>query len=204
MTVRDVPRLAVGGSLKLLRLPADVALRFVPGQRMAPSVKVAIDRADATARGIAGTLLADAMLQEDARQRHEAAGERERALRLRVAAERRAERADDAVAEGREEAARRRQRAAEDAERERGEARRRSAAKKRSAEQTAKRRRSASARSAAKSEQAIEERGQRARLDALDSKAVALNEKEKAQTAADEARRLRAASSGAKAKRKST
>jgi hypothetical protein len=120
----------------------------------------------------------------------------------RPAGEMRVERAEERVAEGREEAERTRAQAAQDAERQRRDARERSKSQKEGAAKTARERREAAARAAARREGAIEEQAKRVRLETLDRRGEALEEREEALTAGDEARRLREATSRAKAERK--
>src|SRR6059058_2112047 len=110
MNVRVIPRTAVTGYLKLVRTPLDSAIRLLPGSNGdgAKPTRLAVDRADATVRSVAGSLLADPVLREDGARRHQAARERERGMRLRSQAAETAEQADARLQE-REEQARRRQ-----------------------------------------------------------------------------------------------
>src|SRR5215212_6049846 len=80
MILRTVPRAAVGGAIKLARLPFD-AFFSVSGR--GEGAQVTLDRAEATVRGAAGAALRDLQMQQDAKLRHEAADERERAAGLR-------------------------------------------------------------------------------------------------------------------------
>jgi hypothetical protein len=201
MTLRTISSTAVGASLKLARFPVDGVLRVAGGAR-ANGVKLILDRADARIRALAGKALGDESLQEDARRRGLAADERERAMHLRAEAELRSERADEQVAAKERAAERRRGRAAESAKRQRRQAEERRESRKRQAAQATHRRRNAAEKSADQSEKAIEERAKLEHLEHLDTKAEALEEKEAALRAEDEARRLRAAASDAKAERK--
>jgi hypothetical protein len=202
MTVRTIPSLALGGWLTLVRFPIDAVLRVGSSSGSASSVKLTLDRAEAAVRGLAGAVLADDSLKIDARRRSEAADERERALRLRVAAKRVSDRADARVADQQTEADRRRRSAAKSADRRRGQANERRESAKKKAAATTRGRREFAKRSAVRSEQEIEERAKQARVQQLDTKLDALETRQKAQVAADEARRLRAAASKAKAGRK--
>src|SRR5205823_2791024 len=82
MNVRVIPRTALTGYLKLVRTPLDAAIRLLPGNGNGdgakPTAQLAIDRADATIRSVAGTFLGDSALREDGARRHHAARERER------------------------------------------------------------------------------------------------------------------------------
>src|SRR4051794_11672356 len=174
MNLRAIPRTAVDRYLKVARWPVDTTLALLGRNGAATS---AIDRIDATFREAAALALGDQELREDARRRREAAAERDRSARLRDEADLRAER-------GREEAAQRRQRGSHQAR------------------QTAQRRRESTRRQAAKAKEAIQESADRARLDELETRSEALEERENALTARDEARRLGNAAARAKAQRK--
>jgi colicin import membrane protein len=202
MTLRTISRMAVGGSLKLARLPIDGVLRVAGDSSAVAHAKLALDRTEAKIRALAGDVLGDEALQEDASRRCEAADERERAVQLRSEAELRSERADQRVAAEEQAAERRRAQAAETAKRKRQQAQERRESHKRTAADATRRRRNAAETSAAQSEKVIEERAKLGRLEYLDAKADALEEKEAALRTADEARRLRAAASRAKAERK--
>lgn len=202
MTLRTISRMAVGGSLKVARLPIDVALRVAGDSSAVVHAKLALDRTDARIRALAGKALGDEVLQEDARRRDQAAEEREGAVQLRTEAELRSERADQRVAAQERAVERRRAQAAETAKRKRRQAQERRESHKRTAAEATSRRRNAAETSAAQSEKVIEERAKLGRLEHLDAKAEALEEQEAALRTADEARRLRAAASSAKAERK--
>jgi hypothetical protein len=202
MTLLTIPRMALEGYIKLVRLPVDGMLALTGGGDSAAAVKLALDRVEATVRGTAGAMFGDDALQADARRRRDAARERERALRLRAEAERRSERADDRIAEKGTEADRRRARAAEHAGFKRDQAQRRRASTRRQAARTSQQRKQTAKKAAGRAKETIDERAKPTRLEQLDTKAEALEQKELALTAADEARRLRGAASNAKASRK--
>src|SRR5690349_1499761 len=92
MILQAIPRAIVGGGLRAVRLPIDGVLALT-GSR-GDSAKLAVDRADATARTVAGAVLRDPALIQDGDRRHQAAAEREQAASLRAEAELREERAD--------------------------------------------------------------------------------------------------------------
>lgn len=203
MTRHTIPRAAFAATLKLIRLPADSVLMIAGGGSSTATVKLTLDRVEATARELAGNAVGDPVLKADGARRRAAAAERARALRLREEAEYHDERADERVAHAREAAAERKRSASRKADRQRAaSARRRDAVKGRAA-QTAAKRQTAAHRDAVVEKEAVDRRSKRARLNALDAKAEALKKEEKALTAADESQRLREAAAKAKAERKS-
>jgi hypothetical protein len=199
MNLRTIPRAAVGGYVKLLRLPIDTALALM-GRNGA--TKVAVDRAEATARGVAGQALGDEELKAEAGRRSAAADERARANRLRAEAQSRQQEADaELEAEQRKAEERRRQAAKRAADRRKQAAKQRDA-RKQQATKSAGARKQANAKAAEAEQEAIEDRAERARLEQLDREAVAIAEREEALTAADEAQRLGDAAAANKAARK--
>src|SRR5256885_16118718 len=178
MTLLTIPRKALEGYIKLVRLPVDGMLALTGGGDSAAAVKLALDRVEATVRGAAGAMLGDHALRADARRRREAAGERERALRLRAEAERRSDRADDRIADKETEADRRRTRAAEQAQLKRDQAQRRRASTKSKAARSTQRRKQTAKEAAARAQEAIAERAKPDRLGQLDTKAEALEQRE--------------------------
>lgn len=179
MNVRSIPRTFVSGYLRLARVPIDLIAK-----RRGEGAEIAVDRIDATARSVAGTLLGDSEMQEDGGRRRDAADERMRALRLRGQAE---QQRRDASGQ----AGRRRERAQEKRDE-----------RKQQAVKTETRRKQAARKDKRQAEQRSESRARRARMDALDTKADALEEKDEALTARDEAKRLGQAAARAKMARK--
>src|SRR3954470_5050196 len=82
MNLRTIPRAAVGGYIKALRWPVERALCPRRG-----AASLTVDRAEAAAREVAGTALADDELKAEARARRSAADKREQAHDLREQAE---------------------------------------------------------------------------------------------------------------------
>lgn len=204
MSMRTIPRSAVGGALKLARLPLDVAISLLPrnGDGARPAASIAVDRWEATLREVAGYALADDELREDAIRRRAAADERARALRLREAAERRRGEADERIDDRVETAEQQRAAAEERAERRRRRAEREAAERKRAAARTETRRKAAAREARAKVDEAIEEQADEARLEQLEAEAKALEEREVALTAEAEAQRLQDAATKKKAARR--
>ena len=189
MDLRSIPRTVVGGYLKVARMPLDAALKLAGrGRASAP----AVDRAEAAARDVAGAALGDEELRRDAKLRRTAADEREQAAALRTAAEER----EQAAARRREQAAARARAKSERAEHAREQARA-------AAAETAKARKAATRRRAAASAKAADTRAKRERLAQIETETAALDKREGALNADDEAKRLRAAAERAKAERKS-
>ena len=203
MGLRDIPRTAVGGYIKLARLPIDTGLKLVGRGGNGNAAKLAADRVDATAREAAGTVLADDELKKDGRKRHKATDERQRAVKLRAKAQQKSAEADAELTERQEQAEQKRRQAAQRAEQRKQTAA--EAAKKRQqrAAETERKRKQASAKAAAAQEEQISGKERRARLETLETKSAALEEREEALTAADEAQRLEKAAATAKAARKS-
>ena len=202
MALRTASRLGVTASVRAARLPFDVGTRFVGGPDS--SLALAVDRADARARAIAGFVLGDAELRDDAARRHAATDERVRALRLREQAEDVADRAEEQLAEKEKAAVRRRADAAAAAQRRKEEAEERRQAREAESAQAAERRRRATESAKATAQQTARERAEAARLDALEEKAEALEQEEEALIASDEAKRLARAAETAKESRKNS
>jgi colicin import membrane protein len=204
MRLRAIPRTAIGGSLKVMRLPLDIAVSLLPGDGAGPRPRagVALDRIEAHARDLAGAALGDEVLREDAARRHIAADERERALRLRAAAEARANEADARRADTREDADEQREQAAQRARREHAEADRRQQQRTQGVGRVERTRRAASETARSKADEAIEEIATEARLKQLERDADVLDERAGALTAEAEAQRLQDAATRKKVARK--
>jgi hypothetical protein len=168
-------------TLRLVRLPADVAISLV-GRRSSAgqAAQVVVDRADAVAREAVGRITGDDALRAEARRGREAASTRETAVDLREEAQARREHADT-----------KRERAEKTADQQ-----------KAGAERRAKTRKTQARKQAASERQEQREREERDKLASLERKREALQEREGALEAADEAQRLEAAASGVKAARK--
>ena len=200
MALRTATRLGVDASVRAARLPFDLGTRFVGGPESA--LALAVDRADARARALAGFILGDADLQDDAARRHAATDERVRALSLREQAERTSEHADQRVAGGERPLRAGVPRRTSSARARKAQAEERRRSREAEATQAADRgRRSTEAAKAAK-QRTVQARTDEARLDALEEKAEALEQEEEALVASDEAKRLARAAGTAKARRK--
>lgn len=204
MNVQVIPRTAVKGYLKLVRTPLDSAIGLLPGngEGAKPSAQLAVDRADAMARTVAGALLRDPVLREDGARRRQAAQERERGVRLRDHAEQTAQQADARLQEREERAQEERRRARQTASSRRREAEARAQKKKQQAVRTETRRRQTARDAASQREQAIEQRAPQEELQTLEAKSEALRAREAELAARDEAQRLSQAASRVKAERK--
>lgn len=204
MNVRVIPRTAVKGYLKLIRTPLDTAIRLLPGNGTGakPAAQLAVDRADASLRSMAGTLLGDPVLRADGQGRRQAAHERDRGVRLRSQAQQTAEQADARLEERQEQAHAQRQRARETASTRRRQAETEAQMEKQRAEKAESQRREAARTAAAQREQAIENRAPQEELQTLEAKSDALRTREQELAARDEARRLAEAASHVKAERK--
>jgi flagellar biosynthesis GTPase FlhF len=202
MSIRAIPRTAIGGSIKVARLPLDLAVSLMPGDGPRPSAGLVLDRIEAQVRDIAGVALGDEVLREDAARRRIAADERERALRLRAAAERRAREAEEHLTDTREDAEELREQAAERARRQHAEAERLREQRAQDAAWVERTRQAASEQARAKADESIVEQATAARLEQLEREAAALDEQTDALTAQAEARRLQDEATRRKAARK--
>jgi hypothetical protein len=204
MNARRIAGTAVENSLRLVRVPLDAAIGRLPGNGIGarPTARLALDRADAAVRALAGMILSDSILSEDAQMRRDALNERERGQALRGDAEKKIERADARLQERHDQVARQRAQAELRAKTRRESADRAHEAKTRRAAELERKRVAASNRTASRADEAISERAPKARLEALDARTDALRKKEQALAATDEARRLREAANRTKAGRK--
>ena len=201
MALRTASRLGVAASVRAARLPFDVGIRLM-GDPDSP-LALAVDRADARARALAGAILGDADLQDDGARRHAATDERVRALRLREQAEDVAERADERLAEKEKTAVRRRADAAAAAQRRKAEAEKQRQSRDAGSAQSANQRRRATESAKAAAQETARANADAARLDALEEKTEALEQEEEALIASDEAERIARAAETAKKLRKS-
>jgi len=206
VNVRAIPRIAVDSYLKLVRLPLDTAVGLLPGNGdgPGPAAALALDRADATVRAVIATVLGDVELGEEGDRRRQAAVEREEALRLRGTAQRETEEADAKRSARHQRAAEQRERATRRAGAQRQQVSRKREERSRQAKKVERQRRGVNRKATARTEEAIDAEARKARLDAVETKAAALQEEEQALTAADEASRLGEAAARAKAERKTT
>ena len=200
MALRTASRLGVDASVRAARLPIDLGTRLVGGADS--SIALAVDRADARVRALAGFILGDPELQDDAARRHAATDERVRALRLHEQAEKVSDQADERLAEREQTAVRRRAGAASDARRRKAQAEERRGSREAEAARVAEARRQSTERARAAKQEAAQARAEESRLDALDEKANALDQEEEAFIARDEAERLARAAEAAKEERK--
>jgi hypothetical protein len=204
MTVRDITRTAVVGYLKVVRLPLERAISLLPGNGTGakPSAELALDRTDAAARAIMAGVLRDSVLREDATRRRIAADKREQALRLHAEAQRTANTADSRLREQQEQTMRQRQQAGRRAEARREDADRKRRTKISRAAEARNKRLENSHKAEARAENAVDGRTASERLEALDAKADALRERERALAVRNAAEDLGDAASRAKANRK--
>jgi len=206
MGMREIPRSAVGGAVKLTRLPLDIVVSMLPGDGdgsgAKPAAAIAVDRFEATLRDAAGIVLFDSELREDAMRRRIAADERERELGLRTEAERRSAEADDRFSDRVEDAEDRRTAAEQRAEDERQAAEQRKQQRTGNAARREQTRKAANRKARAKADEQIDQDADAARLEQLKAEAEALEEREAALTAQAEAQRLQDEATRKKAARK--
>lgn len=204
MNVRVIPRAVLDSYLKVARLPLDTAARLVPGggNGRGASARLAVDRVDATARSVAGAILRDPKLREDAKRRRAAAQERERAVKLRGRADEKISQAQARVEERHEKAQRRRAQADSRTKTRRQRASQEHQQKTEQARATEKRRREAAREVKSEQDERVDEVAPQARLEALEAKAEAEAKREEAVIEKDEAQRLGDAAAALKEERK--
>jgi hypothetical protein len=203
MGLRDIPRTAVGGYIKLARLPIDTGLKLVGRGGNGDAAKLATDRVDATAREAVGTVIGDDELKQQGKKRHRATDERTRAAKLRARAQEKSQAADAELTDRQSAAEKRREQAAQRASQRKETAQEAARKRQQRAAETERKRKQAAGKAAAENEKQIADKERRARLEQLETKTEALEEREEALTAADEAQRLEKAAASAKAARKS-
>lgn len=199
--LKTISTATVDGAIKLVRLPADTAVRAAP-ESVASSVGLAVDSADAAIRNAAGSALGDPQLLDEAKRLRAAVAERRRARGLRERASERDAAGEEQAEKARVEAEKRRSLADQQAERKRERARQRRQKKQTEAKKAEGQRKEAARNRAAKRHDDVTEQTQTGRVDALEAKADALSERERALNETDEAQRLKAAASRAKQERK--
>ena len=204
--VRTVGHRAIDSSLRVARFPFVAVAQLLPGAGRGPraAAMLFIDRADGTARTMAGELLHDDDLRADGLRRRAAADERQRAIELRGIAEEEQRAADAQLGDELGAAARLREQAEGEAQQRLQQADEERSERRRQTQRTAV----AQARAVEQARQdqraAVDKKTKRERLDVLDEQADALDREDDALTASDDAQRLRDAASSAKAERKGT
>ncbi len=196
--IRKIQRAALDSSLKAARALPDTTAKLLGRQ----DAGIALDRADAEVRDVAGRLLFDRELREDARLRRTAARERSRALKLRGRAQEISVEADDELAERERQAEERRRQAAQRATSRKQQAERRRDTTRKQAAQRSQERAQAAEKAERRKQEAIDGRAKRERLEVLKRTSDALGSKTEATTARDEALRLKRAAAETKAQRK--
>jgi len=195
--ITAVPRLVLGTTLKVGRLPLDTALKLAGRKR-----SLTADAAEAAVKDAAASIAGDDQLKAEAQ-----------ALRVATDERRKAETLGDAAAEatGKAEADHAKQQTKVERDRKaaekRADERKRKADEKRkqeksSAAKTERERKDAAAEAEAAEKERIADTERRERLEQLKREEGAREGKETALTAADEAQRLKDAAAAAKAQRK--
>jgi hypothetical protein len=204
MNIRAIPRTAVKTSLRLARLPFDAAIQFLPGNGAGAKGKAerAVDQADATARAVAGSVMLDSELRDDARRKRAAAGERAKAADLRARAERTTAEARTRAERRGEQAQRRRKEADTRASRRREQAEQDHERKRERAREVERKRAEASRNVERRNEEQIEQEAPERRLEVLEDRAEAQRQADEALTERDEASRLGEAAAAVKEERK--
>ena len=200
MAFRTVSRIGLDASIRAARTPLDLTTRLLG--RSESGLGLAVDRADARARSLAGALLGDDELRADAALRHAATDERVRALRLREKAEEVDQQGEMRVEEREQTARRRRTDAARRAQQRKADAEKERRGREQRAAQAEQDRKARNERERTEAQEKARARADQSRLEALEEKAEALQEEEEALVAADEAQRLARAAGSVKERRK--
>lgn len=97
MNARTIPRAIIENSLTAVQIPIDAVVDRLPGNGtgVGPTVRVMVDRADASLRAVVASAFGDRELEADANLRAAATEQRAQAMRLREQADQTAEQADD-------------------------------------------------------------------------------------------------------------
>lgn len=195
--ITAVPRLVVGTTLKIARLPIDTVLKLTGRDR-----SLAVDAAEAAVKDATASITGDPQLKAEAGRQRVATDERRQAETLRNAATEAAAKAESDNAARQAEIERDRQTAADQATgRQRSAEQKRDAGKAAAAKAEAERK-AAIAKVEATEKERLADVERRERLEQLDREAAALSTQEAALTADDEAQRLKDAAAAAKAQRK--
>lgn len=192
----------VGGTISLVKLPLDTVAGFLP-DAASTTVKLTLNRADASLRGLAGSLLHDTELRQQATRLRAAADEREKALRLRAKAAQVSAQAGQRLDTRQAEVEKDKAQAEKAADDKRDAAKKQAEQRQSKIEDTERKQREAADKLAAAKAEQVESEARKARLEQLRDKDDALAEKEKALTVANEADRLQDAATATKTARKS-
>lgn len=202
MDLRVIPRTAIDGYLRAVKLPWDAAARTLRRGRSVSPAELFLDRTDASIRAAVGRALRDEELQADARRRRTAAEERERAVRLAAEAEELRREADSEFQDRQQTAEQRREEAERQAEQRKQQAAEDRQRQQQQVAEAERQRKQATREAAAAADKVTEDKARRARLEELDAESEALAEREAELTVKDEASRLQEAANATKAARK--
>ena len=203
MGLKDITRTATGAYINAVKWPLSRAARVVGrGNGKATGPEVLVERADAKARAVAGTVTGDEKLKAEARKKGAAADQRERAVKLRKQAAEAQTQVEKNASDTEAKAQERRQKAAADERKRKAQADKQREQTEMQAEEAAERRKKDAQEAKAKVDGLNEDKEQRERREVLAEKEKALSERDSALTAKDEAARLESAASRTKAQRK--
>ncbi|MCW2998539.1 MAG: hypothetical protein JWN65_2088 [Solirubrobacterales bacterium] len=197
MTPSSVIRTSVDLWIKALRLPVDTANRVL-GRR-----GLEVDAAEGAVRETAGQVLGDEELRTTGTRRRVATEKRADAQRLRDASKTVADQADEEADARKAQAAAQRKQADQDAQERKRRAAQQAEERRQTAAEDERRRKHVTEQASAERREAAEAEAKRRRLEALDDAAEALEERDDALVAEEEASRLKAVAGNAKATRKS-
>lgn len=202
MILHTLTRTAVDVSLRVGLYPWSKAAQLTRRDGERSSLELAVDQFDASVRQVAGRVLSDDELVEDAARRKAAVQARTTAKDLQESAEQHEAEAERTERQRREQAERVRREAEDRAEERHAEAEKAEAQRKQQATAASRKKKQAVKKTTAKQKEAVEKKARQARLQELEEREEALDAKDEALTAADEAERLRTAAEAKKSSRR--
>lgn len=202
MNIQTLQTTAIDRYLRTVQAPIRMAAKLIGGENTRQGSALFIDRADATVRRAVGRLLNNDELQADANARLAAAEERERAIELRAAADRKNAQADSEFTDAQREAEHKRVETKERAERQQAQIEKTKSEQEQRIEREERQRKAVVADAKTQADEALEIAEKKKRLDQLNSEAEALAAKEAALDTNEEAHRLKQSAAATKARRK--
>jgi colicin import membrane protein len=187
-----------------MRIPIDTAVALIDREGKGAALRLSVDRVDTAARRVAGRVLHDEQLKNDAEQREIAIEQRARALQLRSEAELRREWAADEFEDEMDDAKKQRAAAKKRAKKEHEKIAEEERTERERVAATTRTRKAANNKVSDLIESQIDDRSQKTRLAQLEKEAEVLDARDESLVAESEAQRLERKASEVKAERKSS